>query len=537
MKDNFVLYIKNLSISFFEKKEKKILNNFSYSFKKNTTTAIVGPSGSGKSLLSLACLNLLPKSNKIKVSGNIFIKKNTCILGFKERENLSYRGVYSSIIFQDPFTSLNPVYTCGYQLKECLIKQSNTLNKKHLYLRCINLFSSTGLENPEKIYTSFPHQLSGGQLQRVLISFALAYKSKIIIADEITTALDPYIKNKILILLKKICNKNNISLFLISHDIDIVKNYSDEIIILKNGNIIEKGKTKIVFSKPKNIFTKSLIVCKPNIKENPFYLPYLKGGKILYKKPKKFKIPSSNSIIEIKNLSFFYKNFKCLNNINLKLNKNDIIGIIGRSGSGKSTLSDIISLNKNNFIGDFIYKSKNLNFYNKIERKKINKKIQLVFQNPDSSLNPKQSILNSLKEVLYVNNIKNNILSKIKFYLKEVDLDLDILNKYPHELSGGQKQRVSITRILLSKPEIIIFDESVSALDINTQAHVLNLIKKIYLNNNISIIYISHDINTVSFLCNKIYVLKNGKIVDYFYNKDILNKERNIETKELINNI
>ncbi len=536
LKNNIALDIKNLSISFFEKNIKKsVLSDFSFSFKKNITTAIVGPSGCGKSLLSLACLNLLPKTKNISVSGNIFIKKKTCVLNLKKNENLLYRGVYTSIIFQDPFTSLNPVYTCGYQLKECFLKNSK-INTKNIYKHCISVLKSVELENPEKVFNSYPHQLSGGQLQRVLISFSLAFNSKIIIADEITTALDPYVKNQILILLKKICKKNKISLLLISHDINIVKNYSDEILILKDGNILEFGKTSFVFQNPKNIFTKSLLVCKPLIKSNAFFLPFLKNNKIIKKKPISFKKNISKNIIELKNLSVNYKKFIALNNINFVLKQNDIIGIIGRSGSGKSTLSNIISLININYNGDFYYKGKNLKNYSKKEIININKKIQLVFQNPESSLNPKQKIIDCLKEVLFINNKTLNSNKIILKYLKQVELNKDILNKYPHQLSGGQKQRISITRILLTDPEIIIFDESVSALDINTQAYVLNLIKKLYINNNYTIIYISHDISTVSFLCNKIYVLKNGHIVDYFLKENILDNKRSIETKKLINN-
>ena len=537
MKNSVALDIKNLSISFFEKGIKKsVLSGFSFSFKKNKTTAIVGPSGCGKSLLSLACLNLLPKTKNISVSGNIFINNKTCVLGLKKNKNLSYRGIYTSIIFQDPFTSLNPVYTCGYQLQECFLKK-NKLNAKNLYRRCLSVFKSVELEDPEKIFNSYPHQLSGGQLQRVLISFSLAFNSKIIIADEITTALDPYVKKQILVLLKKICKKNKISLLLISHDISVVKNYSDEILILKDGNILEFGKTSFVLKNPKNIFTKSLLICKPLIKNNPFFLPFLKKNKIIKKKPILLKKNISENIIELKNLSVNYKNFIALNNINFCLKKNDIIGIIGRSGSGKSTLSNIISLVNRNYSGDFYYKGKNLKNLSKNDIININKKIQLVFQNPDSSLNPKQKIIDCLKEVLFVNNKILNSDKIILKYLKKVELNKDILNKYPHQLSGGQKQRISITRILLSEPEIIIFDESVSALDINTQSYVLNLIKNLYINNNYTIIYISHDISTVSFLCNKIYVLNKGFIVDQFLKENLFDKKRHIETYKLINNI
>ena len=532
---NYILNIKNLSISFFENGFKKtIINDFSFSFKKNIITAIVGPSGCGKSLLALACVNLLPKTKNISVSGNVFIGEKSCVFNLSKNEILLYRGLYTSIIFQDPFTSLNPVYTCGYQLSECLIKKNKNLSRKDLFKKCLFFFKSVELDFPQKIFNSYPHQLSGGQLQRVLISFSLAFNSKIIIADEITTALDPYVKKKILILLKKICKKNKISLLLISHDINVVKNYSDEILIMKSGEIIESGKTNFILKNPKHIFTKSLIICKPLIKKNPFFLPFLFKNKIIKNKKIAFKKNISNTILELKNLSFSYKNFNVLKNINLKIKENDIIGIIGRSGSGKTTLSNIISLINNNYSGDFYYKDINIKNY---DFKKINKKIQIVFQNPESSLNPKQKIINCLQEVLITNKNKSkNNINIILNNLKKVDLDKSILNKYPHQLSGGQKQRVCITRILLSKPEIIIFDESVSALDINTQSYVLNLIKKLYIKNNYTIIYISHDISTVSFLCNKIYVLKKGIIIDSFLKENILNKERNIETKKLINN-
>ena len=325
-----------------------------------------------------------------------------------------------------------------------------------------------------------------------------------------------------------------ISLFLVSHDINVVKKFSDEIIILKDGSIIESGKTNLVFKNPKNYFTKSLIICKPKITNNSFFLPYLKDNKIIKEKKILFKKSINKNILELKNLSISYKNYIALNNINIKIKENDIIGIIGRSGSGKSTLSKIICLIEKKYSGQIFYKKQN---FRTINNKILNKKIQLVFQNPESSLNPNQKIINCLKEVLIVNKInKEQHLNLIYKKLKEVDLEKNILNKYPHELSGGQKQRISITRILLSDPEIIIFDESVSALDINSQAYVLNLIKKIYIKNNLTIIYISHDISTVSFLCNKIFVLKKGKIVDSFETINILKSMRNKETIKLINN-
>ena len=533
--NNYILDIKNLSISFFENnKENVVLNNFNFCFKKNIITAIVGPSGCGKSVLSLACLNLLHYSKKLYVSGNIFYKKNKCILNLNKKESLLYRGIYTSIIFQDPFTSLNPVLNCKYQLVECIKKKYPFISKDLLNKKIYSVLKKVELKNPNKILSSYPHELSGGQLQRILICFSLIFESKLIIADEVTTALDPYVKNKILVLLKKICYEKNISLFLISHDINVVKNFSDEIIILNNGNIIESGKTKIVFKNPKNYFTKSLIICKPKITNNSFFLPYLKDNKIIKEKKISFKKSINKNILELKNVSVSYKEYKALNNINLKIEENDIIGIIGRSGSGKSTLSKVICLIEKKYSGQYFYKKQNIkNFNNKI----LNKKIQLVFQNPESSLNPNQKIINCLKEVLIVNKIKREQhLNFIYKKLKELDLKKNILNKYPHELSGGQKQRISITRILLSNPEIIIFDESVSALDINSQAYVLNLIKKIYIKNNLTIIYISHDISTVSFLCNKIFVLKNGKIIDSFNKKNILNTIRNKETIKLINN-
>ena len=533
--DNYILDIKNLSISFFEnKKENIVLNNFNFCFKKNITTAVVGPSGCGKSVLSLACLNLLNHSKKLNISGNIFYKKNKCVLNLNKKESLLYRGIYTSIIFQDPFTSLNPVLNCKYQLSECIKKKHPFISEDLLNKKLYSVLKKVELKNPNKILSSYPHELSGGQLQRILICFSLIFESKLIIADEVTTALDPYVKNKILMLLKKICYEKKISLFLVSHDINVVKKFSDEIIILKDGSIIESGKTNLIFKNPKNYFTKSLIICKPKITNNSFFLPYLKDNKIIKEKKILFKKSINKNILELKNLSIYYKKYIALNNINIKIKENDIIGIIGRSGSGKSTLSKIICLIEKKYSGQIFYKKQN---FKTINNKILNKKIQLVFQNPESSLNPNQKIINCLKEVLIVNKInKEQHLNLIYKKLKEVDLEKNILNKYPHELSGGQKQRISITRILLSDPEIIIFDESVSALDINSQAYVLNLIKKIYIKNNLTIIYISHDISTVSFLCNKIFVLKKGKIVDSFETINILKSMRNKETKKLINN-
>ena len=519
-----ILEIEDFSLSFKNEnsKENSVLKNINITINEGESVGVVGPSGCGKSILSLACLNLLPR-NAI-FSGNIYfyndIRKS--VFNLNKKENQGYRGLFTSIIFQNPFSSLNPVYTCGYSLKESLIR-TKKYSKKELKNICFNLLEEVGIKDVEKIYHSYPHQLSGGQLQRVLIASCLALSPKLIIADEPTTALDASIKKKILSLLFSIIKKRNISLIIISHDINIIKNYTYNTYILKNGVCIEKGKTKNILTSPKNNFTKNLILSKPIIGDKRKYLPSENTYEIINDKKIKRK-----EILLLENISFIIDNNKILNNITFNVLNGDCIGIVGESGSGKSTIAKIISGLINNYSGSFYFNGK------KIIKK--NNKIQLVFQESISSLTPNYKVGNLLYEVcLFFKYDKNKIKETILNFFKITNLEEDVYDKYPHQLSGGQKQRISIIRVLLTKPEIIIFDESLSALDIITQASILNLIKYLKLKYNLSIIFISHDLGSVSFLCNKIIVLKKGQIVDNIYTEDILNINNNNYTKRLIN--
>ena len=525
-----IIDIVDFSVSFdSEKEEKKILKKINVCIKKGESVGIVGPSGCGKSLLSLACLNLLPKNAKF--SGNIFFyKKNnifSSVFDLKKKDILSYRGSFSSIVFQDPFSSLNPVYTCGYVLKESFLKHKKNLCLLKIKKLCFSLLKEVGLKDVEKIYKSYPHQLSGGQLQRVLIASSLALYPKVILADEPTTALDPSIKKEVLNLLYKVVKKRKISLVLISHDISVIKNYTDYIYILKDGYLVESGSTKKILNNPKKEFTKNLIFCKPLIGEKRKFLPVFNNN-FKYKIKTVF-YNNKKTVLSVNNVSYKIKNKEILNNISFSLFEGECLGLVGESGSGKSTIAKVISGLIKDFNGSIFFNNK------KINNKKINK-IQLVFQDSLSSLNPKYKVGDLLYEVCFFykytrKEIKKTILS----FFKNVGLDNSIYNKYPHQLSGGQKQRISITRILLTKPDIIIFDESLSALDLITQANILNLIKFLKNKYKFSLIFISHDLGSISFLCDYLIVLNKGKIVDKLLVKNIKSKKNNIYTKQLIN--
>jgi len=516
-----VLEIKNFSVTF-DSTKKSVLNNINLSIKRGECVGLVGPSGCGKSILSLACLNLLP--NNASFSGDIFFKENVkkSIFFLNKKDLLSYRGSFSSIIFQNPFSSLNPVYTCGYTLRESLLKSNSLLNKEDLKKACFSLLKEVGIKKIKKIYNSFPHQLSGGQLQRVLIASSLALSPKIILADEPTTALDASIKKNILKLLYSIIKKKNISLFIISHDINVIKNYTDYLYILKDGSIIDKGETKKIFINTKNDFTKQLILCKPKIGEKRKFLPVL-NFKNDFKNDNIFK--SNKIILLLKNVNYKINNNIILNNINFSVLEGDSLGIVGESGSGKSTIAKIICGLIKNYNGSILLKNELLK-----------KNIQLVFQDSISSLTPNYKVGKLLFEVCLVFNYnKKNIKNIILNFFKDVGLNNSVYDKYPHQLSGGQKQRISIIRILLTKPKLIIFDESLSALDILNQANILNLIKILKFKYKFSLIFISHDIGSVSFLCNKMIVLNKGIIVDNILTKNILNTNNSIYTKNLIN--
>ncbi|MDA7841634.1 dipeptide ABC transporter ATP-binding protein [Gammaproteobacteria bacterium] len=519
-----ILEIKNLSLKS-KKNSILLLNNISLTLNKGETLGIVGESGSGKTLTGLSVTGLLDSSIFEVISGEVIYSKQN-LLACPEEYLRSIRTKKISMIFQEPMLSLNPVQTIKKQLDE-VIKLHVTKIQKDIDSLSKEIIIKTGLEDVAKTLSSYPHMLSGGQRQRVMIAIALVCKPDILIADEPTTALDVTLQLQILDLLNNFKIENSMSMILVSHDLDLIKKYSDHIIILNNGVIVEDGLTRDVFEKPKHEYTKKLISSKPD--------------KIIAKKS------SDKKILETKNLScrfplnnpFFKKNkkyFTALSNINIHVNVGETVGIVGESGSGKTTLAMAI-MQLLNYDGNIIFDNTDFSMLSNKDIRKYRNNFQIVFQDPFSSLSPRLNILEILSEglVAFNTDIKYNELFDIcASLLSEVGLSNDMLLRYPHQFSGGQRQRIAIARALSMKPKLIIFDEPTSALDVIVQKNILELIVSLQEKYSLSYCFISHDLKVIKSISHRIYVIKDSEIVETNSTENILNYPTSNYTKNLI---
>ena len=538
----------------------KVLNNSNFELFKGETIGIVGESGSGKSLTALAIMGLIPYPGQIQ--GKILFN-NKEILKLNNKSLQQIRGKEIGIIFQEPMTSLNPVLTCGEQVSETII-QHLKLSQKEAKKKTLELFIKVKLPNPEVTLEKYPHQLSGGQKQRVMIAIAICCDPLLLIADEPTTALDVTVQKTILDLLKEIQIENQMSMVFITHDLAIVSEIAQKVIIMKNGNILEQGNTKQVFENPQNAYTKALISCRPPIniryKNLPTVKDYLKDGNAFNAKTvsvdERFethqKLYKEKPIFEILNLKVYYPEkkswlgkvnswTKAVDDISFKVYKGEVLGLIGESGCGKTTVGKSIIKLLNNHEGSILYQGKNINDFNKKELLLYRKNVQIIFQDPYSSLNPRKTIGTAITEVMLVHNIGKNQTerkSKTILLLEKVGLLSEHFDRYPHEFSGGQRQRVSIARTLALEPKVIICDESVSALDVSVQAQVLNLLNDLKSDFSLTYIFISHDLSVVKYMCDRMLVMnKLGKIEEEGESDAIYQNPQSEYTKLLIHSI
>jgi len=523
---NKLLKIQNLNIKI---QNKQILKDLNLYIKEAQTLALVGQSGSGKTMLAYSVLNLYNQNKNFKTSGEI-IYNNKNILSLNENDLTKLRGTDISMIFQEPMSALNPLHKVFKQIAE-IITIHNIISKNKLEKKVYDLLEKVELhtnESLEKIANAYPHELSGGQRQRVMIAMAIANNPKLLIADEPTTALDVNIQFQILELLKKLQKEYKMAILLITHDIAVVKKYSDFIHVIKDGLILEKNNTKDLFLNPKHEYTKQLI--QKNITFNDF--EYKNLNKILQIKNMYVKFPITKGIFKK-----VVDNFVAVDNINIDLYEKECLGIIGQSGSGKSTLAQaILKLIKSS--GDINFLNQDINKLNKKDLQKFRSNIQIVFQDPFNSLNPRMSIFLIISEGLdihtsYTKEQKINLSIQI---LKEVNMSEDCLYKFPHEFSGGQRQRIAIARALILKPKLLILDEPTSALDRQVQFEFLNLLKNLQKKHNLTYIFISHDLEVIQTICNRVAVMKDGKIIEQNYTKDIFTNPKEKYTKELFVN-
>ncbi len=523
---SILLKVEDLKICFkVNGKKVKAVESSSFEVQKGETFSIVGESGSGKSVTALSIMQLLTKNNSSEISGKIFFKDKNILL-MSEKELMNVRNKKISIIFQEPMTSLNPLHTIKKQILECV--ETIVKSKEEKINRVKELLNLVGIQDIENKLNSYPHQLSGGQRQRVMIAMAISNNPDLLIADEPTTALDVTIQKQILELLNNLTKKFGMSLLLITHDLGIVKKLSDRICVMKLGKIMEIGKTSSIFNKPKNSYTKKLINSEPKSK-----LPSHKK--------------SSKTILSVSELEVDYeiqkrflwkprKIFKAVNKVNFKLLEGETLGIVGESGSGKSSLAQAL-LKLISSHGQIKFFDNLISNFNQNKFREIRKNIQIIFQDPFASLSPRMTIENIIGEGLSIHKMAESPKKKlllIKNTLKEVGLECDMLNRYPHEFSGGQRQRIAIARALILKPSLVILDEPTSALDMTIQSQILDLLLSLQMKHKLSYIFISHDLKVIKAISDRIIVMKDGKIIESGSKSSIFNNPSKKYTKDLI---
>ncbi len=546
------LKINNLSVNYEMRREtvyaaKKVNINV----EKGEILGLVGESGSGKSTVGNAIINLIDEPGK--VSGGSIILDGTNI--YENPENiLKLRGNKIGLIFQDPQTSLNPILTIGEQLIET-IQTHLKLNKEEAKNKAINLLKEVGIKDADVRFDNYPHQFSGGMRQRVVISLALCCEPELLIADEPTTALDVSIQSQILDLIKRLTKERNLAVILITHDMGVISETTNRVAVMKNGDLVEIGPTKEILTNPKEIYTKALVSSVPptNKKINRFKIIEKESKtqsetniKILNRWTKKEII--DQDLVEVKNLSktfddnFFTESSKnsvmAVDGVSFSIKEGESFGLVGESGSGKSTIAKMIVNLYSPSAGDINFDNVCItNITNNKEMMKFRKQIQMIFQDPYSSLNGRLKVKDIISEPIKLHNpsiSSEEIDSYIYDLLESVELTQQSAERYPHEFSGGQRQRISIARALATQPRLLVCDEPTSALDVSIQAQILNLLKDLQEQLNLTILFISHDLPVVRQMCDRIAVLKNGKICEISETENLFKKPSHEYTRELL---
>ena len=560
-----ILEIKNLKIDFRRDDEwHEVVHGIDFDVYAGRTLGLVGESGSGKSVSSLSVMHLLnPKVSRIKADAMLL--EGLDIKDFNEKQMAEVRGKRIAMIFQEPMTSLNPVYRCGYQVAE-MIRQHEKVTRKAARDRVISLFRQVMLPRPEAIYDSYPHELSGGQKQRVMIAMAIACNPQILIADEPTTALDVTVQKEILKLLRKLQQETGMGMVFITHDLGVVAEIADDVAVMHNGEILEKGTVKEVLEHPQHPYTKGLLACRPPMKVRKKKLPIVKefldgqweGGKEqilqelqitpeerqqrlqqLYAQQPLLKVEHLQTWYPLKKGIFgrVYDHVKAVDEVNLEVYEGETLGLVGESGCGKTTLGRSILRLLEPTGGKVFFDGLEVTSLTPKALRDFRKQAQIVFQDPYSSLNPRIRIGEAIAEPLKVHGIETDrkkCRQIVGDLLEQVGLEAAHYDRYPHEFSGGQLQRICIARTLAVNPRLVICDESVSALDVSVQAQVLNLLNRLKEERHLTYIFISHDLSVVRFMSDRVLVMYNGKPVEYNDADDLFDHPQNDYTKKLI---
>lgn len=560
-KNALLLHVKNLRVSFKgeDKQYIETVKGITFDIPANTTVALVGESGSGKSVTSLATMGLLPvdQSKIDEQSKIIFEGKDLLSLSRKERRKICGKDI--AMIFQEPMSSLNPVFTVGNQIAEVLCLHMG-LSRKQARQRVLELLKEVGIPSPETKIDAYPNQLSGGQQQRVMIAMAIACEPKLLIADEPTTALDVTIQKQIIDLLESLRKRRQMSMLFITHDLALVGEIADKVIVMRHGEIREQGAAEQVLEQPKDVYTRALLYCRPQMSQRPYRLPVTSDfmrqeDDVLVEQSfdvseiperKRGLIGDEKIILEVKDLkkSFYSRKglfgkeeFQAVKGVSFKLAKGKTLGLVGESGSGKTTVGLLLMRLHQASGGQAFIEGKDILSLTEKEFAKYQRKIQIIFQNPYASLNPRFTIGQILLEPMQIHNIGKDDAERKQIalgLLERVNLPEQAYYRYPHEFSGGQRQRIAIARCLTLKPEILICDESVSALDVSVQAQVLNLLQDLQDEFGLSYIFISHDLSVVKYISDQVMVMNHGEVVEIANSDELYAHPQHDYTKRLL---
>ena len=560
-----LLQVENLRVSFKNEEKQYIetVKGISFSIPVNTTVALVGESGSGKSVTSLATMGLLPpESSQIALDSKILFEGKN-LLDLPRREMRKKCGKDIAMIFQEPMSSLNPVFTVGSQIAE-ILQLHLGMSRKQARVRALELLIEVGIPSPETKIDAYPGQLSGGQQQRVMIAMAIACKPKLLIADEPTTALDVTIQKQILNFLESLRKKHQMSMLFITHDLALVGEIADQVIVMRQGQIREQGRVKDVLERPQDVYTKALLHCRPQLSKRPMRLPMIsdfmqqKGDDYIETHTVDVESLQQRSrgltgqeeiILDVRDLkkSFYSRKglfgkeeFQAVKGVSFQLAKGKTLGLVGESGSGKTTIGLLLMRLQEATGGKALFEGQDILAMSEKEFARYQRKIQIIFQNPYASLNPRFTVGQILMEPMQVHRIGADDTERKQMaldLLERVSLPAQAFYRYPHEFSGGQRQRIAIARCLTLKPEVLICDESVSALDVSVQAQVLNLLQDLQDEFGLSYIFISHDLSVVKYISDQIMVMNHGDLVEIANSDDLYQSPQHEYTKRLLSAI
>jgi peptide/nickel transport system ATP-binding protein len=546
--NDWLVHVRDLKVLFGAPQAVSGVHDVSFSLNKGKTLAIVGESGSGKTVSSLTIMGLIPDGSWSQRKGIVHLNGvDGNLLSASSDELRGIRGKRVSMVFQEPMTSLNPLMTCGRQVAEVLELHLG-MNKTESQKEVLRLFKEVMLPRPETILDQYPHQLSGGQKQRVMIAMAIACKPDLLIADEPTTALDVTVQKEIIVLLKKLQRETGMAMIFITHDLALVAEVADEIMVMRKGEVIEKGEAKQVLTDPQEAYTKGLLACRPSdsaISNRLLTVQDIEQNKTKASK-RLIRDLSDERILVVDALSKVYSSggglfrksnaaVKAVDNVSFWVNKGETMGLVGESGCGKTTLSRILLRLVEATEGSIHFEGENILELNPRELRALRRKMQIIFQDPYSSLNPKMTVGQAIHEVLVSNNLHSGKRrQRVEELLEKVGLRATDYSKYPHEFSGGQRQRIVIARTLATEPSFVICDESVSALDVSVQAQVLNLLNDLKYEFGLTYIFISHDLSVVRYMSDRIMVMKQGKIEEIGDSEQVFHSPKSAYTRKLL---